>query len=112
MFEAEAVGVREALSWIYDQNLQNVDVVVESDSQVTVTAIHNKQINYLEVGDVIASCCHMLTHLQFTSVQFVRKSANRVAHSLARYPCLVHCHVLFSSPPDCVVETIMYDISQ
>lgn len=112
VFEAETIGVREALSWIYDNNLQNENVVIESDSMTTVNAIHRKEVNHLEVGDVIDSCCNLLDNLRHASVCFVRKSANRVAHSLARYPCLVHCHVLFSSPPDCVVEAIMYDVSQ
>lgn len=43
VFEAESIGVREALSWIYDNNLQNENVVIESDSLITVNAIHRKE---------------------------------------------------------------------
>ena len=82
VFKAEAIGFREALSWLEDQNLQGAKVVIESDSQLTLRAIHKGDVNYLEVGDVIASCCQKLSQLHFTSVNFIRKSANKVAHQL------------------------------
>lgn len=84
-------------------------VDIESDSELTVNAIHKQDVNYLEVGDVIASCRQKLCQLYCTSVNFIRKSANSVAHELARYPCLVHCQIIFSSPP-CTVKATMNDV--
>lgn len=111
VFEAEAIGVREALSWVKDQQLQNKRVFIESDSQLTVRAIQNGNMNYLEAGVVMESCCQLLRQLELVSVNFVRRNANRVAHEIARFPCLAYCQVLFTSPPLCVVEALMYDVS-
>lgn len=36
ILEAEAIGVREALSWVKNQILQDKRVYIESDSQLTV----------------------------------------------------------------------------
>lgn len=110
VFEGEAIGVREALSWIADQHLEDRRVYVESDSQLTVRAIHNEDVNYLEVGVVVESCYQKLQQLEHVSLSFIRRNANRVAHELARYPCLAYCQVLFTSPPGNVVEAIMYDV--
>ncbi|KAL8145567.1 hypothetical protein AgCh_003647 [Apium graveolens] len=63
VFEAEANGIREALSWTMVHQLQGKTVLVETDSLLTVQALHNNTINYLEVGDVIVSCQLQLHHL-------------------------------------------------
>lgn len=39
VFEAEAIGVREPLSWVSDQQLENKKVYIETDSHLTVQAI-------------------------------------------------------------------------
>lgn len=56
VLKAEAVGVREALSWIKDMHMQRDEVVVESDSQLTVKAIQGDSLNFLEAGEVIEDC--------------------------------------------------------
>lgn len=60
MFEAEAVGVREALLWIKELHLQSIRVLIETDSLLTVQAIKSKERNYLEVGEVNEECCLQL----------------------------------------------------
>ena len=77
VFEAEAVGVREALSWIKELQKQDEEIILESDSQLTVKAIQSQSMNYLEVGDVIESCRQLLVSLPKVSVVFIRKNANR-----------------------------------
>lgn len=96
IFEAEAIGVREALSWVKDQNLQNKRVYIESDSQLTARAIQSGDANYLEVGVVIEKCCQKLHRLELVSLHFIRRNANRVAHQLARYRYLAYCQILFT----------------
>lgn len=51
--EAETIGVREALSWIKELQRQEDKVILESDSQLAINAIHSKNLNYLEIGDII-----------------------------------------------------------
>ena len=109
VFEAEAVGVREALSWLKDMQRQEDEVIIESDSQLTVRAIHTNNLNYLEIGEVIESCKQLLRSFCRVSLVFIRKNANKVAHELARIPCLVNSHNIFTSPPTCLLEALSFD---
>lgn len=54
VFEAEAIGVNEALAWIITLKIQNV--IVESDLLLSIQAIEKGKQNYLEVGYVVDSC--------------------------------------------------------
>ena len=98
-FEAEAVGVREALSWIKEQHLHTCKIKLESDSLVVVQSINNGITNLLEVGEVLEQCKNLCNELSATSIHFVRNQANRVAHEIARIPCLVNCQNVFTSLP-------------
>ena len=95
--EAEAVGIMEALSWIKDMGKQNEEVIIEADSKLSVDAIAGQKVNFLEVGEIIETCKQMLSNLCRASIVFVRKNANWVAHEVARIPCLVNSHNLFTS---------------
>ena len=107
VFEAEAVGVLEALIWVYELNIQNV--IIETDSMLTVQAINKHSENLLEVGNVLRECCSLLSTRQDISISFVRKQANNVAHMLARVPYEVNCFNDFYSPPHSVLETLLYE---
>ncbi|KAL8148945.1 hypothetical protein AgCh_006084 [Apium graveolens] len=110
VFEAEALGVREALSWIKDQQLHGTKVFVESDSLLTTKAIECDKVICLEVGEVIEECKQALQNLSTVLVCFIRKNANRVAHKIARIPCLVNSQNVFTSPPTCLLEPLMFDL--
>lgn len=56
VFEAEAIGIRQALSWIKDESFNIGQVVVESDSLLSVKAIQDDKVNLLEVGDIFEDC--------------------------------------------------------
>ena len=86
---AEAVTTREALSWLKNKNL--VNVVLESDCLQVVQLIRSSFSSFSYLGKVIVDCRTLLSGLQNQNVKlrFVRRSANRVAHYLARYSCLV-----------------------
>lgn len=92
-FEAECIGVREALSWV--KNRTDRDVVVESDSKMTIEAITGDHEYVLEVGHVIDQCKMLLHSLTGTSVKHIRRQANKVAHGLAKMPCSVNCCNIF-----------------
>ncbi|XP_074324342.1 uncharacterized protein LOC141661257 [Apium graveolens] len=77
VFEAESVGVCEALSWIKEMQRQEDEIIIESDSQLSVNAIRATRINYLEVGEVIESCKQLLNSFHKVSVVFVRKMRTR-----------------------------------
>lgn len=73
---------------------------------LTVRALYGDNMNLLEVGHVIDQCNRLLQALPAVSVNHIRKQANKVAHSLARIPCLLNCFIAFSFPPTHVVETL------
>ena len=72
-FEAESVGVLEALSWTKD--LPNQPIVIESDSLLCVNAINRVAQNLLELGSIIEQCQHILANRVDVSVVFTRKQA-------------------------------------
>lgn len=109
VLEGEAIGVKEALTWIKELQLHNISI--ESDSRLTVKAI-NENVDYqLEVGDVLEGCRCDLLSMAGVVVSYIRKQANKVAHGIARIPCSIGCSNVFTSPPACMLETILYDIS-
>lgn len=95
-----------------EQQIQNSRILIETDSLLTVHAIKSKQRNYLEVGKVIEDCCQQLLYMTEATIRFVRKQANKIAHEIARIPYLANCHNIFTSPPICLLETILYNISK
>ncbi|XP_017224846.1 uncharacterized protein LOC108201070 [Daucus carota subsp. sativus] len=109
--EAEMVGVIEAISWA--NQLQIPSVIVETDSQLCANAIkgENSNNNLLEIGNLIQQCKALIRSSSRVLVDFVRKQANRVAHQIAKIPCMLNGFSDFTSPPSCLLETIMSDFS-
>ncbi|KAL8148276.1 hypothetical protein AgCh_005590 [Apium graveolens] len=90
VFEEEAIGVREALSWVKDMQFNACKVELETDSLLVVQGIKNSVINLLEVGEVLEQCRRYLRELEGIFIHFIRNQANRVAHEFARITCLVN----------------------
>ncbi|XP_074322699.1 uncharacterized protein LOC141659673 [Apium graveolens] len=82
---AEIIGIREALSWIKNKNWSST--VVESDCLGAIQAIRCSSINLSYLGRVVDECRKLLDDLESrnVSLKFVKRSANMVAHYLARY---------------------------
>ncbi|XP_074342605.1 uncharacterized protein LOC141680216 [Apium graveolens] len=85
---AEAMGIREALSWIKTTRQQNVEV--ETDSLQIVQWIRSSYNSLSYVGRLVSECKELLAelHSQNVMLRFVKRSANRVAHFLARHSYL------------------------
>lgn len=109
VFEAESVGVYEALSWIKSDIPQ--PMVMETDSSLTVQALLKNAENRLEVGNVFDCSRDLLQSRSNVSVNYVQKQANRVAHMMARVLCSLNCYNVRSSPPNILLETLLYDSS-
>lgn len=71
VFEAEARGILEALNCRVELGISNL--IIESDSILSVQAIEMGDINFLEVGNVIQDCRSMLNDRPNFFVSFVRK---------------------------------------
>ncbi|XP_074378327.1 uncharacterized protein LOC141719860 [Apium graveolens] len=81
---AEAIGVREALSWVKERGWQVVDL--ETDCLALIQAIRCSTINLSYLGRVVDECRSLLLLLKERQItlNFVKRSANKVAHFLAR----------------------------
>ncbi|KAM6589905.1 hypothetical protein CsatA_012510 [Cannabis sativa] len=83
----EAIGVKEALSWIKKQSLS--DVETETDSLVVVQAINGEVHMPSQFGMLIQDCRLMVSLLENVVISFVKRSANRAAHCVARQSCFM-----------------------
>lgn len=88
VFEIEATGVLEAIRWV--TNLGVSEVEIESDSLLVVQAINRQSVYYLEVGNVLQEIHNLLYIRKGISILHVKKQANKAAHMLARVPCAVN----------------------
>ncbi|XP_062088677.1 uncharacterized protein LOC133795237 [Humulus lupulus] len=80
--EAEALGVKEALSWIKQKNWQAV--IIETDCLNVVQVIRTTTGMVSSFGLVISDCKVFLGSLCSVEVFFVKQSANKITHYLAR----------------------------
>ncbi|CAN1135745.1 hypothetical protein LINPERHAP2_LOCUS9035 [Linum perenne] len=68
--------------------IEGMDVVsFETDAQTVVTALQSDVDDRSEFGDIIQRCKDVLAGQVHFSVQFARRSQNRVAHDIARRSC-------------------------
>ncbi|XP_074377163.1 uncharacterized protein LOC141718682 [Apium graveolens] len=109
VLEAESIGIREALTSVLQRGERKL--IVESDSLLSIQAVHHKKNYLLEVGHVIEDCKMFLHSMPDCRVTHIRKQANKVAHSTARIPCSIICSIVFTSPPSYLLETLMNDFS-
>lgn len=79
--EAEAISLREAMSWVKELGLKCC--VFETDSKVLVLAC-NGQGGETYFHTITFDCIQLLKHFDQVLVEFVYRSANCVAHELAK----------------------------
>ncbi|XP_074323246.1 uncharacterized protein LOC141660181 [Apium graveolens] len=79
---AEAMAVKEALSWI--DRMKWMDVTLVSDCLVVVQAIRSITPMRSQFGNVIEECREYLRRLNKIGLYHVKRSPNRAAHQLAR----------------------------
>lgn len=79
------MGIKEALSWIKNQNTQ--PVIVETDCLSVIQAIRCSSVHLSYFGRVIDECKSLVNELKNCRVtlNFVKQYANTVAHFLARH---------------------------
>lgn len=79
---AETMGIREALSWIKERQLQKV--IVETDCLEAVQAIRGSATMVSYLGTIIQECRNLLVGMKDKGIdlKFVKRSANNLAHTL------------------------------
>jgi hypothetical protein len=79
----EAIRLLSAIKWVHDLRLHNVDF--ELDSKNVVAKFYSHGEDRSELGDVIKNCQRMhASYFPNSSVEFIRRQANEVAHTLAK----------------------------
>uniref|UniRef100_A0A803Q5E7 procollagen-proline 4-dioxygenase n=1 Tax=Cannabis sativa TaxID=3483 RepID=A0A803Q5E7_CANSA len=79
----EALGIKEALSWIKSNNWQKVEV--ETDSLLVVQAIRSDHNMSSTFGLITKDCHALLLSLTDVNLRFIKRSVNRVAHAVASH---------------------------
>ncbi|KAH9752805.1 putative non-LTR reverse transcriptase [Citrus sinensis] len=79
--EAEAFGVKEALSWLKEFAFHFV--ILEMDSLQVFNALNDKVVYPNGFGSIIADCRALAQSLGEVAFSFVRRSANSAAHTVA-----------------------------
>ncbi|KAK6148628.1 hypothetical protein DH2020_019540 [Rehmannia glutinosa] len=80
--EVEAIGLKEALSWIIGLGMNNV--IFETDAKVVVDGVVVSVSGELEFDAILDECRQLLFGEPTFSVAFVRREGNKVAHELAK----------------------------
>lgn len=73
--------MKEALSWVIKNAYKKC--VIETDSKCLVTACKGTPGEAF-FGTLVSDCVHLLKHIDSVLVKFVYRSANVVAHELAK----------------------------
>lgn len=79
---AEALGIREALSWLKANNFSQVEF--ETDCQLLVFALQQVIQPSTSLGLVVSDCLNLIRELSSISIVFIPRSTNLIAHQLAR----------------------------
>ncbi|KAM6547504.1 hypothetical protein CsatB_019180 [Cannabis sativa] len=98
---AEIIGIKEALSWIKTQEDQVIQgVIIETDCLVALQALHSSIRMPSLFGLLVSECHETLSNLHNVEICYVKRSANRVAHCVARNSCYWSgCHFVEGSIP-------------
>ena len=101
----EALGLFNAIEWLSDMHMDNVDFVVDSKS--ANDAFHSNRLDVSEFGNIIYGC-QRLFYSQFTNsrVEFNRQQANAVAHALTGEAVLSASPNIYFRIPRCINDII------
>jgi ribonuclease HI len=108
VLEGEAMALKEAMEEMIHRGLSHV--IFESDSKVVVDAIASRQVGVSEFSIVISHIQSLLLTNSYFEVKFVKRQANKVAHSLARAAYSMSSRRVFESIPRCIATYLNNEI--
>jgi ribonuclease HI len=106
--EGEAMALKEAMEAVMYRGLSHV--IFESDSKLVVDAISSRQAGISEFSMLISYIQSLLRMNNYFEVKFVKRQANKVAHSLARAAFSMSRRRIFDSVPRCIVTYLNNEI--
>ena len=81
--EAETLACRKALEFAIDVGFSNL--IIEGDNVSVMRAVASNCMDGSRLGNVLEDIHWLVRGLRWSSVSCVKRSANTVAHSLARF---------------------------
>ena len=108
--EAEAVACRSALEFAIDAGIS--ELIIEGDNATVMSAVSSSSPNWSHLGVIYDDVRCLAADFRHVVFSCVRRSANSMAHSLARYAHLLDEEVVWleeSPPPAC--EALLFDSS-
>ena len=108
--EAEAIACRKALEFAIDAGFS--ELVVEGDNSVVLSSVSSIHPDWSRLGVIYDDIRHLAAGLHYVAFNCIRRSANSVAHSLARYANVVDEDVVWleESPPP-ALDALYFDSS-
>jgi ribonuclease HI len=105
----ETLGLLLALKWVHELNLGPVDF--ELDSKIVMDNFHSKKHDVSEFGEIIAHCKRLFSSFYSnSSVQFIRRQTNEVAHSLAKAATYVATPQTLVNIPHCIEHSLINEM--
>ncbi|XP_030502362.2 uncharacterized protein LOC115717515 [Cannabis sativa] len=107
---AEIMRIKEALSWVKRKGIQ--DVVIESDSLLSIQALESSIRMPSVFGLMVVECQTVLFSLVNVKICFVKRSANKVAHCIARNSCFWSgCNFVEGTAPAALQTLILAELA-
>lgn len=108
MKEAEARSLKDAIEWTAHLGFKNC--VFETDSKQVVDACKGGA-GKSNFHSIVAECVEVCQHLDEVQVHFIYKSANIVAHTLARASSsMPGFHEWQGNAPEFILDVLNYDM--
>ena len=106
--EAEAMACRKAMEFAIDAGFS--ELVVKGDNSVVLSSVSSMHQDLSRLGVIYDDIRHLAAGLHFVSFNCIRRSANSVAHSLARYASVLDEEVVWleESPPP-AIDALYFD---
>jgi ribonuclease HI len=105
--ECEALGLNDALDMV--ERYSACNVVFELDNQVLVRAVQRKNLIRKHWGSVVTRCVDFLTRNPNSSIMWVNRNGNRVAHTLARWAKRESMGDWPNEVPECIKDLVLRD---
>ena len=108
--EAEIFACRRAVEFAVECGF--AELILEGDNQALMDALRTRQRRSSWLGHVLQDVLFLLDGLRWVQISFVKRSANNVAHGLAKWAKdLVEDIVWIEDSPPPVVEALLFDSS-
>ena len=106
--EAEVLACRRAVEFALECGFR--EMVVEGDNQSVMSALERKSCLFSRVGHILQDVLCLLNKFRWSQVQFAKRSANTVAHLLARHAkSESHDVIWLEESPPLVVQALYLD---